>query len=145
MFDVSRLHKWQALSRREQKWLGEAALLLTSVRLLQRTLPFRRWRRLLTRSAPARPPRSGEPSPAELARAIERARRLPGEYTCLPAAYALHLLLHRHGYRSSIQVGVARDAHGKVEAHAWLEYDGQILIGGLPDLGRFVPLPALEV
>jgi hypothetical protein len=63
----------------------------------------------------------------------------------LPAAYALHLLLHRHGYASRVQVGVAHTPEGAVEAHAWVEHEGRILIGALPDLVRFVPLPALKV
>ena len=136
-----------ALPASERALLLEAALLLPSVHTLQSALPFRRWRSLLTLGPPhARLLPTDAPSPAQIAAAIERARRgVPGVYKCLPQAYAGHLLLHRHGYASTVQVGVARDAQGRVEAHAWVEREGKILIGELPDLGRFVPLPPLRV
>ena len=144
MFAADRLRRFASLSARERRLFAEAALLLATVHLLQQTLPFRDWRRLLTRArSPA--PRVEAPAPEQLARAVERARKLPGEYKCLPAAYALHLLMHRYGYASLVQVGVARDPVGSVEAHAWLEHEGRILVGGLPDLVRFVPFPSLKV
>ena len=137
--------KLRALSPRERRLLLEAALLVPAVHALQQTLPYRRWRALLTRPTPRRAHRDA-PSPAQIAEAVERARRgVPGVYKCLPAAYAAHLLMHRHGHASSVQVGVARDPAGKVEAHAWVEHDGRILLGALPDLVRFVPFPPLPV
>lgn len=123
----------------------QAALLLPAVLLVQSSLPFKRWRRLLTRPDPG-PGARVELDPDTIAQALDRARRgVPGIYKCLPVAYAGHLLLHRHGHRSTVQVGVARDAEGKVEAHAWVEQGGRVLIGELPDLGRFVPFPRLGV
>ncbi|HVZ32203.1 MAG TPA: lasso peptide biosynthesis B2 protein [Polyangiaceae bacterium] len=147
MFAMRRaLRKWSELPRRERRVLVEAALLLLAVHVLQQALPFRRWRALLTRPRPSGGVRPDAPSPDQIAQAVERARRtLPGDYKCLPAAYTGHLLLHRHGYASAIQVGVAHDAKGQVEAHAWVEACGRILIGALPDLERFVPFPPLEV
>lgn len=137
--------KLAALPGDERGVTLEAALLLPVVLLVQSALPFKRWRPLLTRRDP-RPTAAVELDPAGIARAVERARRgVPGVYKCLPVAYTGHLLLHRHGHRSTIQVGVARDTEGKVEAHAWVECQGEVLIGGLPDLGRFVPFPALRV
>lgn len=123
----------------------QAALLLPAVLLVQSSLPFKRWRRLLTRPDPG-PAARMVLDPDTIALAVDRARRgVPGVYKCLPVAYTGHLLLHRHGHRSTVQVGVARDAQGKVEAHAWVECQGRVLIGELPDLGRFVPFPALGV
>ena len=141
------LSKLAALPKDERRLLLEAALLLPLVYTLQSTLPFRRWRALLTQ-APLPPAAASRAPPAatppQIAQAIERARRgVPGVYKCLPQAYAGHLLLHHHGHDSVVQVGVARDAKGGVEAHAWVELGGKILIGELPDLGRFVPLPPL--
>lgn len=140
------LRKLRALDRGERRIVAEAALLLPLVHAAQQVLPFRRWRALLTRVHIGRSPLRPPPSAEAIARAVERAQRgLPGVYKCLPAAYTAHLLLHRHGYPSIVQVGVARDARGKVEAHAWVECDGRILVGGLADLQRFVPLPPLSL
>jgi hypothetical protein len=70
------------------------------------------------------------------------ARRVP-RATCLVRALAAQALLARHGHPSQLRLGVARGADRAFEAHAWLERDGQILIGGGPE-GRYVPLPALD-
>ncbi len=135
--------KLVALPAGERDVMLQAAVLLPAVRLVQRVLPFKRWRPLLTRRAPQA---AKTFTPEAIAQALDRARRgVPGVYTCLPVAYAGHLLLHRHGHASNIIVGAARDAAGKVEAHAWVECEGKVLIGELPDLRRFVPFPALRV
>jgi hypothetical protein len=69
---------------------------------------------------------------------------LPVETTCLPRALAAGSLLARYGYDSTLRIGVARD-DGEFAAHAWVERDGVVTIGDLPDLGRFVPLPLEEL
>jgi hypothetical protein len=33
----------------------------------------------------------------------------------------------------------------RLEAHAWLELQGYVVIGLLPDLNRFIPMPSLNV
>jgi hypothetical protein len=147
MYALTRaLRKLLSLPAGERSLLLEAALLVPLVHALQSALPFRRWRGLLTpKRPPVHAPRGGS-TPEQIAAAVLRAQRgVPGVYRCLPAAYAGHLLLHRYGYPSVIHVGVGRDPNGDFEAHAWVECRGQILIGDLPDLGRFVPLPPLTV
>lgn len=136
--------KLLSLPAGERAVVLEAAAMLPVVRVVQGALPFRRWRSLLThRRPPRRSPRLSEDA---IARSLDLARRgMPGVYKCLPVAYTGHLLLHRYGHASTVQVGVARDGEGKVEAHAWVECRGRVLIGELPDLGRFVPFPALRV
>lgn len=132
-----------ALPRDQRGVLVQAALLMPAVRLVQGSLPFKRWRPLLTRAAPSASPAL---TPQLIAQAVDRARRgVPGIYKCLPVAYTGHLLLHHYGHPSTVQVGVARDAEGKVEAHAWVECEGRVLLGELPDLSRFVPFPPLRV
>ncbi|MDB4991380.1 MAG: hypothetical protein JWN04_6558 [Myxococcaceae bacterium] len=153
MFAASRaLLRFYRLPECERTLLIEAALLLPVVHAVQTVLPFKRWRALLTVHAgdnsatPAATNPVAAPTAPQVAQAIERARKgVPGIYKCLPQAYAGHLLLHRHGHASRVQVGVARDTKGAVEAHAWVEWQGKVLIGQLPDLARFVPLPPLQV
>ena len=146
MFDLSRaLGRLRALSPGERDLLAEAVWLLPAVQVVQKMLPFRRWRRLLTRSMPQVGSRARASEPARVAAAVERARRLvPGRYRCLPVAYTTHLMLSRHGHFSDVHVGVSRDGDGKVEAHAWVICEGRIVVGDLPDLSRFVPLPQLD-
>jgi hypothetical protein len=140
---VELARKLSTLSRDERSLMLQAAALLPATLLVQSALPFKRWRPLLTRGAPTGAQRM---TPASIALAVDRARRgVPGVYKCLPVAYTGHLLLHRYGHPSQVQVGVALDADGKVEAHAWVEHEGRVLIGALPDHGRFVPFPPLGV
>jgi hypothetical protein len=161
------LHRFGELSPRERRLLALASGLLPVVHGLQQRLPFRVWRPLLEQLAPARAPalarapegslrqffarapegalRPETPSVREIAWSVEAARNwLPGSYKCLPSAYAVHLLLHRYGYESRIQVGVGRDAAGVFEAHAWVECEGRTVIGAVDDPARFVPLPPLR-
>ena len=62
---------------------------------------------------------------------------LPGEYTCLPKAMAGFLLCAGYGYRTEIRFGVDRTDRGELDAHAWLEYEGDIVLGLLPRMERF--------
>ncbi len=139
------LRKLRAQSARQRRLLVEASVLLPVVHTLQQRLPYRRWRDLLERRALPQVRRFRDaPTVDEISLAVERARRyVPGIYKCLPAAYATHLLLCRYGYRSRVHYGVARDPQGKVEAHAWVDCDGRVVMGQLDDLARFVPFPSV--
>jgi hypothetical protein len=136
------LRSFRRKSTRERALLLEAAVLLPVVHALQQRLPYRRWRSLLEGRSWPRSRRARRPSIDEISRAVEVARRyVPGEYKCLPAAYATHLLLQRYGHPSRVFYGVGRDSEGKVEAHAWVDSEGRIVMGQLDDLARFVPFP----
>jgi hypothetical protein len=45
----------------------------------------------------------------------------------------------RRGYQAEIHYGVTKEDTGKLIAHAWLEYEGQAIIGGY-GLNRYVRL-----
>ena len=82
--------------------------------------------------------------PRMIAQAVERVSlRVPGA-TCLTQALAAHMMLHTHGHRSSLCLGVARTEQGDFRAHAWLESQGRIVIGadGVAKLTRLPNLPA---
>jgi hypothetical protein len=56
---------------------------------------------------------------------------------------ALHYLMGRAGRDSQVRIGVAKDAEGRFESHAWLEYQGKVLVGDNGDLARFAPILAV--
>jgi len=56
------------------------------------------------------------------------ARRFPGT-TCLPIALTGYVLLARAGWAPVMRIGVTKQAHA-VEAHAWVEVDGVVAVGG---------------
>jgi hypothetical protein len=46
---------------------------------------------------------------------------------------------------TSIRFGVARDGGGKFIAHAWVEADGRIVLGGVTSPQRYAAFPAVAV
>jgi hypothetical protein len=116
------------------------------VRLALWRWPYARVRaRLAQRTAARRASRAAKPAqtePTALAWAVRAtARRVP-KASCLTQALALESWLAEHGVDTDVRIGVARRPDGSFEAHAWVEHDGQVLIGGVPDLGRFSVLPS---
>jgi len=67
--------------------------------------------------------------PNQIAWAIKRTAPLIPRSTCLVRAMAAHDLLTRNGYASTLHIGVANSKETGFEAHAWVEYNGAILVG----------------
>lgn len=75
--------------------------------------------------------------------AVERSASLPlGQMKCLGRALVTQTLLSVFGYSSQVCFGVAKENAHQIEAHAWVEYQGRIIIGQLPNINRFHPLSA---
>lgn len=70
------------------------------------------------------------------------ARAVPAA-SCLVQALAAQALLAACGYASELRFGVVRGPQGTLEAHAWLEQHGRVVIGQLADLARYRSLPLL--
>lgn len=97
-----------------------------------------RWADRLSRFVP------GTPSPARVTWAVTTTDRyLPGERKCLLRSLTTETVLRLYGYDPTHRIGVDRRGEG-IEAHSWLEHEGEILIGDLPDLDRYDPLPPLQ-
>jgi hypothetical protein len=143
---MRRLRSVLRLSRRDVALLAQATGLLVSIRLGLWSVPFATLRQMLARLArQGRAPVAGET--ATLTRviwAVETAgRQFPAVGTCLIQALAAHVLLGRRGCVSDLRIGVKRDDAGKFVAHAWLEKEDAILIGGEPHQS-YVPMPGLN-
>jgi hypothetical protein len=140
MKQLGKLRRLPATQRRE---LLRALVLLWAVRLGLWMLPFDTLRRLLAaEQVVPRPDRPAEPTERRVAWAVLAASRYVPRPTCLAQALAAQALLRRQGLPSQLRIGVARQEDG-LEAHAWLESQGRVVIGG-GDLSRYVPLPRLE-
>ena len=141
---MGRLRRFKELSRPERRLVLASAALLTAVRLGLWLLPFRTVNRMtgLPRRGPARIGPARAPAPVDrIVWAVEAASRLVPRSTCLVRALAARTLLARHGYSSALRLGVARGPDGAFQAHAWLERDERVLIGGPVD-ERFARLPS---
>jgi len=61
--------------------------------------------------------------------------------TCLRQALLVEALLARRGIASELRIGVRNLATTGFGAHAWVERDGRVLIGGDDAASQHLPLP----
>jgi len=61
--------------------------------------------------------------------AIRIVSRFVPSATCLAQALALRRLLARNGRVSVLSLGVRNPPGGRLQAHAWLEADGRVILG----------------
>jgi hypothetical protein len=119
------------------------------VRVALWCLPYGTVRRLTTtRVAPSPtppPPRDGrDPLVGSVTAAVRSASRYVPRATCLTQALVAERMLARRGRVTTLRIGVVRDTTGALEAHAWLEHDGRVVIGDDGDLQRFALMPSVQ-
>lgn len=141
------LRKFLRLPTAERRLLIETALLLEAIKLSMRLLQFRTLRRLLVRvtdAASAKPQYIDHLPVERVAWAVEAtSRHTPGAKTCLTQALATQVLLARRGHPALLRIGVAKGEQKQFQAHAWVESEGKVVIGG-SEPGRYTPLAGLE-
>lgn len=94
-------------------------------------------------TVPAIQVRSSKPAPAAVAQRIDRTdRRLLGPRSCLVRALCVQALCRLFGHDSTFRLGV-RTRSPTIEAHAWVEHRGDVIIGGNPRR-EFVPFSPFE-
>lgn len=71
------------------------------------------------------------------------ARVLPFRTDCLIQAMAAHMWLARQNVQTNLWIGARKDNSRGFEAHAWLCYGDEAIIGG--DVSGFVPLLTPEI
>jgi hypothetical protein len=77
--------------------------------------------------------------------AVTASSRYVPAATCLTQAFATQVLLSRRGLAARLRIGVVKGKDGRLQAHAWVESNGVVVIGGSgPDVERYKPLLALD-
>jgi hypothetical protein len=82
----------------------------------------------------------------QVAWAVRLASRYIPAASCLTQALTAQWLLNRAGIENQIHIGVAlgngREATGRggFEAHAWVQHDGAVLVGGADESSRYSPI-----
>ena len=132
---ATRLQKLRALAPADRGLLLEAAALIVLLRTGLRVLRFPTVEYLLHRwayrTSTLRLP------PARIAWAIHAVgARLSGT-TCLVEALAAHGMLRRHGAMPTLKIGVRRGAMMALDAHAWVECEGTVVVGTTPALAEY--------
>ena len=142
---MKRLSKFLHLSLAEQALLLEVMFILWLIRIGMWLLPFSVLRLSVAKMT-------------EILRALKQISALSLEKVvwavavcsryvpragCLTQALAAQMLLAQQGHASRIRIGVAKFEPGHLQAHAWLESHGRVVIGG-SELDKYTPLPLLN-
>ena len=81
--------------------------------------------------------------PRKLAGAVEVTARWVPAASCLTQALAAQVLLRRWGHEATLKLGVQSAPGGQFKAHAWVLCQGRTIIGDIPTLAEFTPLPPI--
>jgi hypothetical protein len=133
------LEKWRRFRKRppeDRKLILRTAMVLPLTELGLRLLGFRRWKKLIEKFS--LPMHLHQSLSADLQRdaalrAVRAVRSVelhgPTNPNCLERSMTLWWLLRRNGVNAELHIG-ARKEGGRLEAHAWVELDGQVLNDG---------------
>ncbi|MEZ5589956.1 MAG: lasso peptide biosynthesis B2 protein [Gammaproteobacteria bacterium] len=137
---MEKIRKLLVLPRQERWLFFKAAALLVIVRLVL-LLPFAYARRFFKWISHYSRRLAADPATVEqLVWAVNAAGRLvPGATHCLTQAITAQIFLMRRGYPAKLRYGVPRKIEGRFIAHAWLESNGIVVIGG-PEVDSYVML-----
>jgi len=135
-----------ALSREERSLFRKAFLLLLRVRLRILLTSFPRVIAWVRRQTPAVAEDRRISDPERLSWMIESTGyAFPRLYKCLPRALAGFILIRSCGWEVTLKIGARRRRPDlPMEAHAWLEREGEILIGELFGMEKFAVFETFE-
>ena len=143
---MRQIAKFLRLSSAERKLFIRAMLFLWAVRCGLWILPYERLYRFLFRKRHATENlRIDHARVALIVRSVKSTSRYVPSATCLTQALVALRLLDEAGQMARLRIGVARSDRGKLEAHAWVECQGHVIIGGNhAELSRYTVLQAIE-
>jgi hypothetical protein len=134
---MSRIRALGELPSAERLLLVQAVGWVAVVRVALGVLPYRHVHDIAGR---LRTPRSSAivamPAIDVIARSVIRSAALVPGASCLVQAIVTSMMLQRRGHRSEVRVGVRRAGAG-IQAHAWVECAGEVVIGDRDDLSTF--------
>jgi hypothetical protein len=125
--------------------LIRVGIMLWIVRLAMWCMPFASLRARLSARRDAlarRRPASRRGDLARIARHVRLGSRLVPRCTCLVQALVAEQLLAESGHASVVRFGMADAADQRSSAHAWVECEGRVLVGG--DVSGYVAFRSPE-
>ena len=143
---MGKVLKFLRLSSAERRVLIQSAFLLSMIRMGLFALPFKSLLTLVNgvklKNAAIN---ANDRIPSNrITWAIETASRYVPFTTCLSKALAVQVIFSKRGYPSHLRIGVSKNENEQLEAHAWVECKGQVVIGNCPDFTRYKVMPSLE-
>lgn len=146
---IQKMRTMRGLPAPERRLALLAVGIMAVVRLALWVAPFRRIKRWAERQSRARVSRA-RLSARQIAWAVKLASRYVPGASCLTQALTAQFLLNRAGVENHLHIGVAFgaadcDPHRRsFEAHAWVEHEGTVLVGGADQSSRFAPILTLH-
>lgn len=130
---------WHSLSKGDRALVIRAMFLLPIVATSLKALGLRRTQSWLARNSVRPTVLSAEQTRASVRRAAQMVavacRRQPLRSSCLPRTIVLWNLLRRRGIATEVRIGARSNNQGEFQAHAWLEWNGEVL-NDVADVGR---------
>lgn len=136
------LRKFMARPGPDKVLLVRAFALVSAVRLGLGVLPFQTVQRLVDfplsqREGGLYSLQSEQDYQRRVIGAVEAiGRRLLGDKPCLVQALVAQRFMRQGGYDATLRIGVAKDGQ-ELLAHAWLERNGRVVIGGSASPSRY--------
>jgi hypothetical protein len=139
---IALYRSFSSLGSLERRRAVEAAALMLLVWGGLRLLPFAALRRLVDGYVRAGAAAPRLPTRARIRPAVQRVVRglgvrLPCARNCLVQALVADAMLRRNGLAAALRIGVLRTDGSAMEAHAWVECDGEIVVGAIDRLSSF--------
>jgi hypothetical protein len=135
--------RWGSLNARERGIFLRALILPLLVTTSLKTIGFRRTQAWLALKTDGAFPASAERTRAEVWRTADLVRAARKWHivrsTCLSYSLVLWRLLRGQGIDSDVRIGVRRGTSGEVEAHAWIEWNGEVLNDCADVAAHYVP------
>ncbi|MBD2605341.1 lasso peptide biosynthesis B2 protein [Scytonema hofmannii FACHB-248] len=131
---------------RDRQLLIMTLIILATIRLGLWIMPFRTLLKVLAKVSRQsdRLQVTNPVSVRKIAWAVNAVSRYMPGVKCLARALTTQVLMSRYGHSCELRIGVAKGEKGTLEAHAWIEHQGRVVMGYLVDLSRFIPLPSLQ-
>lgn len=140
---VDRLRRF---SLAEQLLLWKVIVTFAALFLGIKVLPFRSVQQVVSWLAALPSWRLVRPVRDERAYIVWATSRLGAHFltnkSCLVEALTVQLLFWRRGYPADLRIGVSKTDESVI-AHAWVESEGQVVIGGPESVHEYAPFPAL--
>ncbi|MBW4477282.1 MAG: lasso peptide biosynthesis B2 protein [Tolypothrix brevis GSE-NOS-MK-07-07A] len=138
------LFKFFRMGASDRQLLIMTLIILATIRLGLWLIPFHTLLKVLAKISRDRLKVTNPVSVRKISCSVNAVSRYMPGVKCLARALTTQVLMSRYGHSCELRIGVAKGEKGTLEAHAWVEYQGLIVIGNLTDLSRFMPLPSLQ-
>lgn len=118
------------------RWVGIygiSFLVVLAVRIALWITQYQRIRAALVRPCSDDPQVNRRATVARITRSVERISRFIPDASCLTQTISCQAILSWKGIPSTITMGLKKDSPGAVKAHAWLSWNGQVVLEGNED------------